>query len=256
MKYLIIALCFAFTLTSCEDKNDDVLLPSFGTMELKLDHRWGHDHAGGMPSEDFELNKNYIIHGTNDTVLFNKFMYYVSNIKLTTVTGKVHSVPNSYNLVDVTTGNLQIVSIDSVPTAEYVKVSFMIGVDSLHNVSGAQTGDLAPSKEMFWSWNTGYRFIVAEGKHVKQSGNTMFTYHIGGFLEPNNAIKELDFTFENNLSVSPEATPRPHFNVNVGGFWNNTTSIQNYTMVHMPGAKAVVLANNFSGAVELDHDHQ
>lgn len=256
MKNLIIALCAAFTLTSCNDDTIEIATTTFGQLNLKLDHRWGHDHAGATPSVDFVLNKNHFITGTSDTVNFQTLKYYVSNIKLTNIGGEVFTVPNSYHLVDVSKGSLQTITIDSVPTSEYIKVAYTIGVDSLRNVSGAQTGDLAPSKEMFWNWNTGYRFIVAEGKQVKHTGDSSFVYHLGGFSGVNNALKNLDYTFGTNLTVSPQATPAAHFNINVSGFWNNTTSIQNYKMIHMPGAKAVTLATNFSSSFELNHAHQ
>jgi hypothetical protein len=34
-------------------------------------------------------------------------------------------------------------------------IKFLLGVDSLKNVSGIQTGALDPAKGMFWTWNTG-----------------------------------------------------------------------------------------------------
>jgi len=44
------------------------------------------------------------------------------------------------------------------------RVSFIIGVDSLYNVSGAQTGALDPVHGMFWTWNTGYIMAKLEGE--------------------------------------------------------------------------------------------
>ena len=31
-----------------------------------------------------------------------------------------------------------------------------LGVDSLRNVTGVQTGALDPAMDMYWTWNTGY----------------------------------------------------------------------------------------------------
>jgi len=34
-------------------------------------------------------------------------------------------------------------------------LSFLLGVDTVRNHTGSQTGDLSPSKSMYWNWNTG-----------------------------------------------------------------------------------------------------
>ena len=49
------------------------------------------------------------------------------------------------------------------PEGDYTELQFLLGVDSLHNVSGAQTDDLDPAKDMFWTWNSGYVMAKMEG---------------------------------------------------------------------------------------------
>ena len=49
------------------------------------------------------------------------------------------------------------------PAGNYNSLSFLLGVDSMHNVSGAQTGALDPANDMFWTWNSGYVMAKMEG---------------------------------------------------------------------------------------------
>ena len=68
----------------------------------------------------------------------------------------------------------------------------MIGVDSIHNCSGAQSGALDPVNGMFWTWSTGYIFLKLEG-HADASASSghIFEYHIGGYAAPNNCIRRV-----------------------------------------------------------------
>jgi hypothetical protein len=53
------------------------------------------------------------------------------------------------------------------------------------NTSGALSGDLDPSKGMYWSWQSGYINFKVEGKSPScKTRKNKFQFHIGGYQEP------------------------------------------------------------------------
>jgi hypothetical protein len=65
-----------------------------------------------------------------------------------------------------------------------------LGVDSIDNCSGAQSGALDPINGMFWAWNTGYIYLKMEGiSPFSHSNGNMLEYHIGGYRKPNNCSR-------------------------------------------------------------------
>ncbi|NJO25640.1 MAG: hypothetical protein HC867_07595 [Bacteroidia bacterium] len=87
----------------------------------------------------------------------------------------------SYHLVDAASAATQSFII-KLAQNKFSNISFWVGVDSARNVSGAQTGDLDPSKGMFWTWNTGYIMAKLEGtSSFSTATDNFFEYHIGGF---------------------------------------------------------------------------
>lgn len=189
-----------------------------------------------------------------DTLVFNNIKYYVSNIKLKKSDGTWWEDPYSYYLVDlgITDGNL--INLDSVPEGDYTDITYTIGVDSIHNISGPQTGALSTSNNMFWSWNTGYIFMKLEGTSPQSNG--AFSFHLGGFSGTNNAIATRSLSFNGSyLSVRTYQTPQLHLSGDIGQAWKNTTSVKNSKMVHMPGTAAIQMTNSWADAIKFEHIH-
>ena len=135
----------------------------------------------------------------------SKFRYYISNIKLKRKDGTEY-VSNEYFLIDSEDQESQQIVIHE--KGYYSSISFTIGVDSLRNCSGLQKGVLDPVKGMFWAWNTGYIFLKLEGKSTySKSPSNIFEYHIGGFKQPNNCIRQvtLDLTEKSFQKVGDDA---------------------------------------------------
>ena len=193
----------------------------------------------------------------NEALTFNKLRYYISNIKLEKMTGTVWAEEESYHLVDHAVPSSQMISIKDVPAGEYHKISYMIGVDSARNVSGAQEGALSPANNMFWTWNTGYIFVKIEGTSPEAADNT-FSYHIGGFAGEKNALEtNTHMMHDHVLNINPDATPQVHIKVDIAEIFNghHGVSVANMNKVHMPGEMAKELAHSFSEAFSLDHIH-
>jgi hypothetical protein len=163
-----------------------------GTINIDFDNVVG--------SNDLELNTGNYTNAAGNTFKVSKFIYYISNIKLTKTDGTKYVENNSYYLINEAQAASQTLSIDSIPVGDYNAIEFVIGVDSSRNVSGAQTGALDPTNDMFWTWNSGYIFLKMEGTSSSASGNDL-TFHIGGFKSPNNTIRVINRSFPTNLSV-------------------------------------------------------
>ncbi len=240
------------TFQSCnndDDNTDNTPPPAMkGNMELEFDHVWGPSLA------PFSLNTAYTHPATSESITFTTLRYYISNIRLHKTDGSTWTEEESYHIVDASARHAHI-NLTDLPAGEYNGVTFLIGVDSLRNVSGAQTGALDPAESMFWSWNSGYIFVKAEGSSPAAS-NDSFVYHLGGFQGANNAIREVHLHFsDTNLRIAPNAEPVAHLTVNAARFWHGGISLADMSNVHMPGANASLLATNFSGGFLLDHIH-
>ncbi|HEU4717278.1 MAG TPA: MbnP family protein [Bacteroidia bacterium] len=119
------------------------------------------------------------------------FKYYLSNFSLKTGDGRTYNSPD-YFLVKADDESTWKIRLRGIPPGKYESLSFLIGVDSLHNCSGAQSGALDPANGMFWAWNTGYIFLKFEGKaESSKSPGHIFEYHIGGYKAPANCIRKV-----------------------------------------------------------------
>lgn len=89
---------------------------------------------------------------------------------------------NSYHLVDLEfpeSGEW------AIHTSGFDEISFLLGTDSLTNVSGAYGGDLDPVKGMYWTWNSGYINVKLEGfSPQSRRRNGEFALHLGGYMPP------------------------------------------------------------------------
>lgn len=159
--------------------------------ELQLVLQFHHLVNGRVLSLDTATYTNAV----GQTFNVTKFKYYISDIKLTDVNGKEYCDSNSY-LIDEDDADSKKVILHLVPQANYKQISFLIGVDSLHNCSGAQEGALDAMHGMFWTWNTGYIFMKLEGHSPESSATAhLLEYHIGGYKAPANCIRRVTLYF-------------------------------------------------------------
>jgi hypothetical protein len=176
LKYslFMIGLFFLFSFRFSKPKN----LPS---LVIEFNHFVGNDKL----ILDSLMYKNEF----QQSYSISKFRYYISNIKLKRKDGTEYA-SSEYYLIDVEDKKSQQIVIQE--QGNYSNISFTIGVDSLRNCSGLQKGTLDPVNGMFWAWNTGYIFLKCEGKSIySKSPSNIFEYHIGGFKQPNNCLRQV-----------------------------------------------------------------
>jgi len=184
-----------------------------------------------------------------ETYTISRFKYYVSNVRLTG-TGTTAIENESYHLVDESIpGSLSF----SFETDEntFSGISFLLGVDSTRNVSGAQTGALDPLNDMFWTWNSGYIMAKVEGTSPQSNQvGKKIEYHIGGFSGVNNTLKTINLAFPSgkNLIITEGKTSNISLEADFNKWWQtpNDIKITNLPVCTTPGVQAKQVADNYS----------
>lgn len=130
----------------------------------------------------------------SDSVVIEKFRFYVSDVELMQDDQVVARALPQYRLVDIEYPEYQVLRLESTGKGNtYNHLRFKLGIDSLTNVSGAMGGDLDPAKGMYWAWQSGYVNMKIEGTSPKcPARNHRFQYHLGGYQAPNNALQIID----------------------------------------------------------------
>lgn len=167
-----------------------------------------------------------------DSFTVSKLLYYISNVELHTNSGDTFKEIESYYLVDESNSNSLQLMVKGVPKGDYHSISFLIGVDSTRNVSGAQTGALDPANGMFWTWSSGYIMAKMEGSSP-QSGaaNQGLAFHIAGFSGVNSGIRKINLSFPNLANVTKNHTPVLNLNGDLDKWFFGTTTIS-FATVH------------------------
>lgn len=235
---ILLSLITLFTIVSISscDKDDDT--PTSGDVNVEFNYVFG---SSSLP---WDINTTMRHPKTGDTLTFTEFSFYVSNVRLKNEDGSWWSEPESYHLICAKCTDKNFFTLSDVPAGNYTEMEYTLGVDSTRNVSGAQTGDLSPTKGMFWSWNTGYIMLKAEGQSP-QSSDGAFTFHLGGFSGVNSVITPKSFTFGNNVIAVGEARSTVVFLANPARLWHTAPSVSETSKVHMPGETAKIMADDF-----------
>lgn len=226
---------------SHDDHNQDTTpapTATEGSLKIKFDNRVG--------NAVLVLNTtNYT--NNNDTFNVTKFNYYVSNIKLTATDNSVYSETESYHLVKADDVASLTFDLKNIPVKNYKSITFMIGVDSTRNVSGAQTGALDPAQGHFWTWNSGYIMAKLEGTSPQSSDlNKKIMYHIGGFKGVNSVLKTVTLPFAIEAIVTSTKTPEVTIKANMQEWFAPTAiSFSTTPVVHSAGAMAKLISDNY-----------
>ena len=194
-----------------------------------------------------KLNSSNYTNAAGETFTISTFKYYISNITLIKLDNSELKLPAAYYLVNEADSASKVINIPA-PGGEYRAISFMLGVDSIRNVSGAQTDALDPVNGMFWSWNSGYIMAKLEGTSpVSTAANNALTFHIGGFKGQYNALQTIQLISPISLSVSEIRKPQITINADAYTWFNqpNLIRFQTTSTIHVPGEDASKIATNY-----------
>ena len=155
----------------------------------------------------------------------SKLKYYISNFS---VLGS-SAVPeiDPYHLVNASEeyNGFEI----TLSPGTYNDIEFLLGVDSARNCSGAQTGALDPTNDMFWTWNSGYVMFKLEGTSPASTSDLQrIEHHIGGYKGDNNVVTKVHLTVLSSqpLKIREGGEATIFIEANLDNYWNGISQIK------------------------------
>ncbi len=168
----------------------------------------------------------------NDSIELQLFKGYISHVRLLFNDGSIYeAVPLAY-LLDFLDSTQNSIPLEIPENKTITGISYMIGTDSLTNISGVYDGDLDPILGMYWAWNSGYINWKIEGEFNDQR----FEYHIGGYTFPYATAREVTHQLDSALKEYVIA-------IDVPSLLTNANQLHIPEMVMIPGENAHTLAD-------------
>ena len=200
------------------------------------------------------FNDSTYTNSFGEKYVITKLRYYVTNVSLQNGNNNIKE-KNSYHLIDESKTESRVINFP-ISEGDYTSLQFLLGVDSLHNVSGAQTGDLDPAKDMFWTWNSGYVMAKMEGNSPSSKlVNNKFEFHIGGFSGPYNVLKQVQLNFPaKTLHFVAGKTYEIIINADINAWWQhpNDIRISEHANITSPGKFAREISDNYVNMFHIE----
>ena len=196
-----------------------------------------------LGSQAIELGKEYAI--AEGRISFQTVKFYVSDFRTLTENGKLikHWPTTLVNLED--SSSQSIGEIDSAA----VRIDFLLGTDSLCNVSGILEGALDPINGMYWAWNSGYINIKTEGIYTDSMDKEIpFEFHLGGYLALNATARFLSF------DVNPQRGI-PQLVIHMDDWLTYAFEKGIYSLM-IPGKISAELATKVQASIQLTYRHE
>ena len=198
----------------------------------------------------FEINKVYN-YNFGYEVKFEKVLLYVSNVRFIESDGTVAEGPEII-FVDASSDNNK-VSFE-IPEGNYTRIEFSLGVpESLNGTDNPdfdaslydQDSPLSLSKGMYWTWNSGYRFILMDGRTntdpmVDDVFETLLSIHTGKTYSFRSNGLSL------NMNAAKDQTIPLKLKFNVEGFLNYPDDVIDIAVDNQSHGTNASLANRLS----------
>lgn len=249
----LFAIAAACLFSACRKQPDPVVpVPSeVGNMRIEITNQVGFFNL--------KLNDVWYRNANGDSFKVSAYKYYVSNISLTREDGEEIWLPETYFLVDAAKPESSFLPLKEIPNGHYTQLSFLIGVDSVHNTTGAQQGALDPVHGMIWTWNTGYIMAKMEGVSPQSPApGGLLSFHIAGFKGNNSVLQRVTIPLPTPAHVGPGRVPNIHLKNDLGKWFYDPKVIDFSTTysVMSEGAAAVKMSQNYRDMFSLEHIEQ
>lgn len=153
--------------------------------------------------EPLQLHKTYKNPFGEDFEI-SRFRFYAGNIEPGYADAGSKTLPSMYHLVDFSDSTSTIFELP-VKMSSFNQIQLSLGVDSIDQCKGAQTGPLDPVKGMFWTWNSGYQSFKLEGSSPESDQPAqLIAYHIGGYRYPYSTVWKFRFNTDKIIRISEE----------------------------------------------------
>lgn len=182
------------------------------------------------------LNDKIYSYTNSKKISFETIKFYITNIRFFEKDKMVFIEKNSFHLLDLDNPNSMNIKLNLPHSINYDCIQFGLGVDSAANV-GTMTGDLDPTKGMYWTWKGGYINFKLEGyiDGVKSRKNE-FQYHLGGYQFGENCYQEI------NLHIANKKSSTINIGFELYDFIQNLDFVKQ-SHIMSPGADAVMLSS-------------
>lgn len=248
---LLPALILLISLGGCRKKdlpatvNPPVINPvTTGSVHIKIEN-----FVGNRP---LTLNSLAPYNAPNgEQFSIHTYRYYLSNFVLTDESGNRFAEKDSYHLIMADSANSLEFNIKDIPAAQYTTIEFMIGIDSLHNVTGAQSGHLAPEYGMLWSWSTGYIMAKMEGSLIIPDKD--ISYHIAGFKGEYNVNQQIKLSFPEKAIISDIKMPAIILKSDLNTWFNpvNFAGFSSSPVITSAGKPAYQISQNYKSMMSV-----
>lgn len=209
-------------LIACKKKNNTT--ETLGEINLKFENVVG--------NQPLVLNTQSYTNANGDSYKITKYAYYLTSLAFVKADGTSYTRDDLMFLVSPNDPNSLNVNLKNIPEGTYTKITGILGVDSIYNVSGAQDGALDPLHGMFWDWNTGYIMAKCEGFSPQSTAPAnMLSIHLGGFKGSMSVIKRVTFDLPQAITVSASTQPIVIFESDVNK-WFEGSSIVDFAQIN------------------------
>jgi hypothetical protein len=237
---LVILVMLGFLAGGCKKSGQEQAAKT-GTVRVTFEPR--------VKGSNLVLNGPYNTNGFGEDYRVSKFKFYINSVAINNI-DKAASDNIKYHLIDASNASSLSFTYEG-NLDRYDEIGFWIGVDSTSNVSGAQSGALDPSNDMFWTWSTGYVMAKIEGSSpVSTQVNNKIEYHIGGFSGPNNVLKKINIKMPSGkfVDLRQNASSEIIITADIDAWWQNPNNIS-FTanpVCTTPGTLAKQIADNYA----------
>ncbi|MEN9569264.1 MAG: hypothetical protein RL172_495 [Bacteroidota bacterium] len=202
-----------------------------------------------------QLYDSLYSNGMNEQFELRKLKYYVGQVQLAG-----NAIQPQYYLINQQDSASWYFTIPVNP-GKYEQLSFLLGVDSSSNTSGAQTGALDPLNDMYWTWQSGYVMIKIEGTSPQSTtANNKMEYHLGGYSGPYKVQQRINlpFSFGQLLHIQPGKNTTVTIQLQLEKFWQQpgVKNIAAQPVCNTPGLLARQLALAFGHLFSIYHTAQ
>jgi hypothetical protein len=185
------------------------------------------------------------------------FKIYLGNFRLENENnGVVASLKDAYFLLDLSKEKAMVTDL-LLNEKPFSRLVFQVGIDSILNVSGAQTGALDPMNGMFWTWNTGYINAKLEGSSsFSRNDDKAFTYHIGGFKsgEATQRMVRLPIPGQQEWVLEKSGYTEMVVSIDIDKWFRSTHDlpISSVSNMMIPGPVSVKYADNYATMFNME----